>query len=275
MKASSFPHALIILVACIVLAGGLTYLLPAGHYARQTDKTTGPETVIAGSYQVIKSHPVGFAEMMLDVPKGLVAAGEIIALIPVMVFTASRLGYSRIDAVAISTGCAVIGSSFSPINPFQVGIAQKIAEVPLFSGSLFRIAFLLPAVGFWIFWVIHKTKHVTVAQEAAAPSFSLPPRHRVILLLVAFAFALMVYGILRMDWDFNEMSAEFFVLGLVCGFIGKLGLNGTAGTFAAGVKEMALAAFIVGLARAVYLVLQDGLVIDSISLPRSTTSPCS
>lgn len=330
MKAASFPHALIILTVCVLLAGVLTYLLPSGHYVRITDKTTGRETVVAGSYQRTKAHPVGFASMMLDIPRGLVAAGEIIAsilifggafcvidrtgafragigwlitrfshapsvvlclvgcafaiggaldnmseeiiaLIPVMVFTTSRLGYSRTCAVAISTGCAVIGAAFSPINPFQVGIAEKIGQVALFSGSGFRIAFLVPAVGFWLFWVLRRTALTRQSggsrdahPEAPQTDLLLTPHHRVILLLVALAFALMIYGILRLDWDFNEMSAEFFVLGLVCGFIGKLGANGTAGAFAEGVKEMALAAFIVGMARAVYLVLQDGGVIDTI-----------
>ena len=362
MKPASFPHALIILTVCVLLAGVLTYLLPAGHYARVTDKVTGRETVVAGSYQRTEAHPVGFASMMLDIPRGLVAAGEIIAsilifggafctidrtgafragigwlitrfshapsvvlcligcafaiggaldnmseeiiaLIPVMVYTTSRLGYSRNCAVAISTGCAVIGAAFSPINPFQVGIAEKIGQVALFSGSGFRIAFLVPAIGFWIFWVL---RHSALTRESGgsrdaqpeayatgapgparksnanaegptdlvgrqadsaerpAGDLLLMPYHRLILILVALAFALMIYGILRLDWDFNEMSAEFFVLGLVCGFIGKLGANGTAGAFAEGVKEMALAAFIVGMARGVYLVLQDGGIIDTI-----------
>lgn len=321
----SFPHPLIILVGCILLAGVLTYLIPAGHYERVRSAVSGQETVVPGSYQRVPSSPVGFWEMMLDVPRGIEAGAEviasilifggtfsvidrtgafragllwligktrrfpylvlclvgaafaaggamdnmseeIIALIPVMVFMAGRLGYSKIGAVAISTGCAVIGASFSPMNPFQVGIAQKIAEVPLLSGALLRMVFLIPAVAFWIVWVVRKTRAAPSAVQSVAPASGGASRFRyaLILFLVLAAFAIMIYGIIRRGWDFNEMTALFFILGFVAGFIGLLGLGGTAIAFAEGAKEMTLAALIVGLARSVYLVLQDGHIIDTI-----------
>ncbi len=62
---------------------------------------------------------------------------EIIALVPVLLVLTNRLGYRPIVAVAMSLGAAVVGSAFSPINPFQVGIAQKLAQLPLLSGGAF------------------------------------------------------------------------------------------------------------------------------------------
>ena len=64
---------------------------------------------------------------------------EIIALVPVMLLLVRRLGFDRVTAVAASLGAAAVGASFSPINPFQVGIAQHLAQLPLLSGSVFRI----------------------------------------------------------------------------------------------------------------------------------------
>jgi len=75
---------------------------------------------------------------------------EIIALVPVMLLLARRLGYRPVVAVAMSLGAAAVGAAFSPINPFQVGIAQQLAQLPLLSGWLFRIAFLAAALGIWI-----------------------------------------------------------------------------------------------------------------------------
>jgi uncharacterized ion transporter superfamily protein YfcC len=199
---------------------------------------------------------------------------EIIALIPVLCFMASRLGYSKIGAIAISTGCAVIGASFSPMNPFQVAIAQKIAQVHLLSGSGLRILFSIPAVCFWISWVVRRTK--SPATVGAVPGMvagasigtdtdpKLSPRHVIILCLVLASFAYMVYGIISLDWGFDEMTALFFALGLIAGWIGGLGMNGTATAFAAGVKEMILAAFVVGLARSVYIILENGNIIDTL-----------
>ena len=59
---------------------------------------------------------------------------EIIALVPVLLLVTRRLGFDAVTAVAISVGAAAVGASFSPINPFQVQIAQKLAGLPLLSG---------------------------------------------------------------------------------------------------------------------------------------------
>ena len=75
---------------------------------------------------------------------------EIIALVPVLLILTKRLGFAPLTAVSMSAGAAFVGSAFSPINPFQVGIAQKLAELPLLSASLFRIAFLAIALSIWI-----------------------------------------------------------------------------------------------------------------------------
>ena len=75
---------------------------------------------------------------------------EIIPLIPVVLIVTSRLGFTPLVAMAISAGAAFVGSAFSPINPFQVLIAQDAAGVIPVSGWAFRVVFLLIALVFWI-----------------------------------------------------------------------------------------------------------------------------
>src|SRR5207244_8647693 len=75
---------------------------------------------------------------------------EIIALVPVMLLLTRRLGYRPTVAVAMSLGAAAVGAAFSPINPFQVGIAQQLAQLPLLSGAWVRIACLVGALGLGI-----------------------------------------------------------------------------------------------------------------------------
>ena len=70
---------------------------------------------------------------------------EIIPLIPVVLIVTSRLGFTPLVAMAISAGAAFVGSAFSPINPFQVLIAQDAAGVAAASGWFFRVVFLLIA----------------------------------------------------------------------------------------------------------------------------------
>ncbi|MFY0683391.1 MAG: YfcC family protein [Balneola sp.] len=190
---------------------------------------------------------------------------EIIAMIPFLILMADRIGYSRTAAVAISAGSATIGAAFSPMNPFGVLLAQKIAEVEPFSGTLFRIIVLLIVLSFWIYWVTKKGKTSnSVVLNKNQESTTLSARSSIILMLFVLTFAFMVFGILKWDWDYNQMSALFFVMGITCGIIGKLGINGTSKAYAAGFQEMAFAAVIVGLARSLYLILDEGKIIDSI-----------
>lgn len=190
---------------------------------------------------------------------------EIIAMIPFLILMADRIGYSRTAAVAISAGSATIGAAFSPMNPFGVLLAQKIAEVEPFSGTLFRIIVLFIVLSFWIYWVIKKGKTSdSVALNKTQESTTLSARSSIILILFVLTFAFMVFGILKWDWDYNQMSALFFIMGITCGIIGKLGINGTSKAYATGFQEMAFAAVIVGLARSLYLILDEGKIIDSI-----------
>jgi len=193
---------------------------------------------------------------------------EIIAIIPVLVLVVTRLGFDPLVAVAMSTGAAAIGSAFSPMNPFQVVIAQKLAQLPLLSGAAFRSAFLLLALAVWIALVMRfalrtRTAPVDVVAHAGGPHGA-RTRDVVIMLIVLATFGLYVWGALAREWGFNELGAIFFLLGIVAGLIGGLKLDGTARAYVEGFQEMAFAAMIIGIARAIYVVLAEGRIIDTI-----------
>lgn len=193
---------------------------------------------------------------------------ELIAFAPILLLLVARLGFNRVTAVAMSIGAAVVGAAFSPIDPFMVGIAQKVAGLPLLSGSAFRIAFLVPALALYIWYTMRYAARTqtagvaTTAQEAAAGASGW--RMRIILALILGSFALFVVGVLRWEWDFDQMSALFFAMGVVVGLVGKLGLDGTADAYVDGFKSMAYAAMIIGFARAIYVVMNQGHVVDTV-----------
>lgn len=190
---------------------------------------------------------------------------EIIAMVPVLMILTQRIGYTKIAGVAISLGAALIGGSFGPSNPFSVIIAQKVAEVPVFSGGLYRMVFLILALTFWIIYIIRTGKDQDNLDPITGDKpAKLSRSHSIILLLVAVTFTVMIYGLTNWDWDYNEMSAIFFAMGLTVGIIGKLGINGTARAYSEGFAELIFAGIIVGLARSIYLVLQEGQIIDTI-----------
>jgi uncharacterized ion transporter superfamily protein YfcC len=340
MRKVRFPHPMTLMVGCILVAMLLSWVLPAGVYARRDDPVTGRSIVVPGTYHAVPATPVGPFQALVDIPKGMIdaadviflvflvgaaftvvdqtgalrraidalvrrlegrtwvvipvisllcAAGgvltqmqeEFIALIPVLVVLTRRLGYDGIVAVAVSVGAAAVGAAFSPIDPFMVGIAQKVAGLPLLSGAGFRMTVLPLALAIWIGGTLRHAARIRVSPQAAAldvaepgavaaaaPAAAADERMRasdgVVLLLVVAAFAVYVYGILRLDWGFNEMSGLFFAMGCIAGLVGGLGIGGTVDGYIRGFREMAFAAMLIGFARAIYVVLQDGTIVDTI-----------
>lgn len=197
---------------------------------------------------------------------------EIIALVPVLVLFAARLRADPVVAVAMSLGAAAVGASFSPINPFQVVIAQQVADVAVFSGGLFRSGVLVLALGLWTAGVMRYARRTAPSDAAgslhAQPSGEGPPlgtgRTALVLGIMLAAFAAFIIGLANFGWGFNELSGVFFLAGVLAGLAGRLGLSGTAEAFGQGFREMALAALLIGVARAIYVVLADGHVVDTL-----------
>lgn len=249
------------LVVLILLVGGSFYVI---------DKTGAfKESVVFLTNKLKGKEEIALVAVAMAFATGGALSGlqeEIIAMIPVLVFFTGRLGYNTYVAVSISFGAAIIGSAFSPVNPFAVVIAQEMAELPFLSGSDFRLIVLFLAFVLWMMVIIryaNKNRIERTAHNDGDPT-GLSKRSLLIMGLVVLAFAVLIYGMLSLQWGFNEITAEFFVLGIACGLIGKLGINGTSESFIEGVREMSFAALIMGLANSISIVLKEGMIIDSI-----------
>ena len=193
-------------------------------------------------------------------------AEEIVALIPVLLVLCARVGFTPMVAVSMSVGAAFVGGAFSPVNPFQVLIAQGVAGLQPVSGWAFRTLFLLLALSLWIGMTMRYAARTRVAPTSLGPveGDSLTPRDAIVLGMVATTFAVVVWGLLRAGWDFNRLSAAFFIMGVAVGLVSGMGFSGTASAFVRGFREMAYASLLIGFARAIYVVMDQGRIIDTI-----------
>ena len=191
---------------------------------------------------------------------------EIIPLIPVLLILTRRVGFTPLVAVAMSAGAAFVGSAFSPINPFQVQIAQKLAELPLGSAWPFRGIFLILALALWIGMTMRYASRERLEPELIEDSgdVGIDAKDWVIFGLVAATFTVLVVGLLSWGWDFNQLSAAFFIMGVAIGLLAGMGLTGTAEAYVRGFRSMAYAALLIGFARAIFVVLEDGHIVDTI-----------
>ncbi|PIB38151.1 YfcC family protein [Maribacter sp. 4G9] len=190
---------------------------------------------------------------------------EVIAMTPVLLIFGKSMGFNSFTTVSMSYGSTVIGSTFSPSNPFGVIVAQKEAGIPLLSGSGFRMIVLCIAFLIWMTYLIYYTKNHKIEKEDTSLSDEkMGLSSKIILWLLCLVFGIVTYGLLQWDWGYMEISAAFFALGVASGLLGKLGANGTGEAFVSGFKEMIFAAMIIGLANSISMVLKEGMIIDTI-----------
>jgi uncharacterized ion transporter superfamily protein YfcC len=193
---------------------------------------------------------------------------EIIALVPVLLVLGRGLRVDAVTVVAMSAGAAMIGSAFGPTNPFQAGIAMKLAELPASSGFVMRSVMLLAGVSLWIGWTVFYAQRsapmAPVEEHASGTVATATSKDLVLFLLLLTPMAFYVYGALAWGWGFNELSAGFFLAGMAAGLIGGLGLTGTVDAYLEGMQSLLAASVLVGVARSISVVLTEGRVIDTV-----------
>jgi uncharacterized ion transporter superfamily protein YfcC len=183
-----------------------------------------------------------------------------------------------------------IGYGVAIMNPYTVMVAQPIADVELLSGLWYRLVLTVPflAIGIHHVWAYSrrvqrdpsKSLMIGVSDTLAAVETDYPAltgRRLIVALLTLAALVIMVVGISQFGWYLIEVGAVWLGLAIVAGLIGGLNLDSTAQRFGQGAAELAVAALLVGFARAISLLLEDGQVLDTIvhglSIPLQQVGP--
>ena len=194
---------------------------------------------------------------------------EILAFIPLLCALMGRMRLPNEMALGVSVGMSSVASVFSPVNAFTLGISQPLAELRFFSGFVFRSVMFVAAMAIWcgyLAWYATRRRTGPSEQrvEQARPG-KWQPRDIAVLAALALAMALLVIGGVFWHWELRQFSAVFVLLGISAGLAGGLGWRGTSERFADGLQRMILGAALVGLARAISVVLSTGMILDTIS----------
>ncbi len=191
---------------------------------------------------------------------------ETIPFVGIVVPLVVSMGYDPFLGMLIVYVASNIGFSSAFLNPFTVGIAQGMADLPLFSGMGYRIfcwAFLTILLTVFVVVYAHKTRKA----PAAAVSLEDAPmtaRQGWILGVLLLTVILLIVGVTCWDWYLPEITGLFLGMGIVCGIIAGFSANRIAEELLAGAKDILSAALVVGFASGIIVLLQDGKVVDSI-----------
>ena len=191
------------------------------------------------------------------------------------------LGYDAMVGAAVVFVGVGSGYAAAVTNPFSIGVAQGVAGIPIFSGMGFRIIVWIAFMTLSILYTMNyaeKVKknpelslvkdvdfpflHTTSQDELLEKEFN--TRHKISWVLFFGTIGLLVFGTLKFDWYLTELSALFLLMMFVVGLVNKENLSEIATGFVESAKTVMFGALVIGISRAVLIVLEDGQIIDTI-----------
>jgi uncharacterized ion transporter superfamily protein YfcC len=219
-------------------------------------------------------------------------AEESLAFYSLVIAVMIAAGYDALTGAAIVLlGCG-IGTFGSTINPFATGIASGFAGVSISDGLVLRLVMLVVGLGLGIFFVLRYADRVKAdpsrsvvadMQEENAKHFSVETgdddaamsgQQKVILLVFALAFLVMMYGVIPWEdlnigiptlwWWFPEMTASFILFSIVIGVIGQMSELNFTNAFVDGARDLLGVALIIGIARGITVIMNNGQITDTV-----------
>lgn len=216
---------------------------------------------------------IGFASSTIGVFE------ETFPFIPIFVGISIAMGYDAIVGLAIVALAAAIGYSGAFMNPFTVGTAQSIADLPIMSGAGFRIfchiCMIIVASVYTVRYALKIEKDPTKSlvygetnefaiSEEEVQNHPFGIREKLVLATLLAGILLLIYGTKTFGWYFTELSALFIIMGLVSAIIMGWSSNVIAGKLSKSFSDIAEACLMIGIARGVLIVLQHGNIIDTV-----------
>ncbi|WKD00236.1 YfcC family protein [Borreliella bissettiae] len=206
-------------------------------------------------------------------------------MIPLIV----ALGYDNLVGAAIIALGAGVGTMASTVNPFATGIASAIASISLQDGFYFRIVLYCVSVLAAIIYVcvyaskikkdpskslvysqrnehyqyFVKKDELSVAGDNTQNAIEFTFAHKLVLLLFGFMILILIFSIVNLGWWMQEMTMLYLGVAIIAAFICRLGESEMWDAFVKGSESLLTAALVIGLARGVMIVCDDGLITDT------------
>ncbi|MGL5718303.1 MAG: YfcC family protein [Paraclostridium sp.] len=207
-------------------------------------------------------------------------AEELIPFYMIFVPMMCSLGYDAITGMSIVFLGSEVGFMASTTNPFTVGIAQALANIAPGSGIEYRAIIFVVLITISSLFVMKYAKKVKANPKLSVaydlknekddqPSdFSvvgkLDMRKSLVLLIFGIGISIIVWGILSQEWGIIEIAMVFTTIGVLSGIVGGINQEDICNTFVEGMIDVVSAAFVIGLARGIVIIAQDGKIIDTL-----------
>lgn len=219
------------------------------------------------------------------------ASAEYIPFVLILAALCRTMKMDTMTAVGIIVAGYGIGYGAAAFNQYTVVVAQGVADLPTYSGWQVRMGILLPFVLIGTHHVYSYSRKVQmdpansllsgldmpVSEETVKEYPALTLAHGLILFSFIAALGVAVWGIATRGWYLTELGAAFLILGVVTAIIGRIGPSLTAKEFVIGARDLTETALLVGVARGIALIMEDGqilhTIVNALSVPLSSVGP--
>ncbi|MCA8977930.1 MAG: YfcC family protein [Planctomycetes bacterium] len=207
-------------------------------------------------------------------------AEEYMPFIPLLVTLCLALRMDAVVGLGIVYIGAGVGYGCAAINPFTVMIAQDIAGLPPASGWVFRVVYMLVSTAVGVLHIVRYANRIKRDPELSlvrdidySKGYEMPadtaltPARVIVMAMFVATIVVIVYGVSEAsgwEWYFTELMAVFLGLGILAAVVGRVSPNQVANKFCEGAADMTTTALLIGVARTIQVVLDDGEVIDTV-----------
>jgi len=209
-----------------------------------------------------------------------IIVNAVIAFIPLGIILARSMKMDAIIGVSIIYLGAYMGFAVAILDPLTIGFAQQIAEVPLFSGAGARVIMYIItmiATMSYVIWYANRIKKDPsrgILKDNPFPKDSndgaelgrqeMKPKHILVLLALLLGIGAYVTGVFTAEWNLEEMAAVFLVVMVATALIGRIHVNDMVTTFMQGANSVLYGALIIGMARSIVVILENGMILDTV-----------
>ena len=219
------------------------------------------------------------------------ASGEYIPFVLILVALCRAMKMDAMTAVGMIVAGYGIGYGMASFNQYTVVVAQGIAEVPTYSGAGLKLVLLVPFVLIGVHHVWSYARRVqadpskSLVKDVEVPGLSDAPAtyprmtgvHVAVLVAFLGVLGTALYGVRFHGWYLVELGASFLILGVLAAALGRISPSEVARRFVTGATDLVETALLVGVARGIALVMEDGQILHTIvhalSVPLSSVGP--
>ncbi|MBS6428554.1 MAG: YfcC family protein [Clostridioides difficile] len=290
-KKFTMPQTLTIIFLLIVLMAILTWIVPSGNFERVD--IDGRSVVVAGTYEKAPSNPQGITDVFTAPINGFIDAAEVVGFVlivggafgivnktgaieAVIAHTVNKM--KKFQFLIIPISMILFGLGGTTFGMSEETLPFYMIFIPLMTSIrvVMFIIYMAISIGFVMMYANKVKKDpkkslvhdISLNQELMVNSDTnikeFTKREAMVIAIFTIGMAIMIYGVLRLEWYITEIAMIFTAIGIISGIASGLKQDEIVNSFISGAGDLITAGLCIAFARGIVIIAENGFIIDTI-----------